>query len=76
MSRYNEIAEKLHLDYLDLWESYQNDLCVQEFGFRMIVEVTKMIFDCAPNEMVARETIRISVEEGYQMHYQSQQHQE
>lgn len=57
--------EKLWIDYLDLCESYAEEMPLHEFGFAMIRNVSKMLFDTAPNEMVARETIRVAVEEGH-----------
>jgi len=60
-----EKLEKLWIDYLDLCESHQSDLPVHEFGFAMIRHVAHTLFDCAPNELVARETIRVGIEEGY-----------
>lgn len=56
---------KLFHDYLDLCESYSTELPVEEFGFAITKFVSKMIFDCAPSEMVARETLRVGIEEGY-----------
>jgi hypothetical protein len=66
-TKYEMISGRLWQDYLDLCESYQNDLPVHEFGYAMIRNVTRMLFDCAPSEMVARETIRVAIEEGLRM---------
>lgn len=64
----NESFKKLLHDYLDLCESYSNELPVHEFGFGMIRIVSKMLFDCAPSEEVARKTIEVGIEEGFKWH--------
>lgn len=67
MNKKDDLSEsfnKLFHDYLELCESYQEEMPAPEFGFGMIRIVSKMLFDIAPSEMVARETIRVGMEEG------------
>ena len=71
--KYQDIAHKLYHDYLDLCESYQDQLPVHEFGFAIIRLVSQMLFDCAPSEMVARETIRVGIEDGFRMHLEEKE---
>jgi hypothetical protein len=59
-----ESFRKLEHDYLDLCDSYNDELPIHEFGFGMIRLVSMMLFDCAPSERVARETIQWGIEEG------------
>jgi hypothetical protein len=56
--------EKLWVDYLELCDSYNEEMPVYEFGYGMIRCVSRMMFDTAPSEMVARETIRLGIEAG------------
>jgi hypothetical protein len=68
MGHYEEITDKLFNDYLDLCESYQQELNVPEFGFAMIRIVSKMLFDSAPSDKVALDTIQAGVIEGLKWH--------
>ena len=56
--------DKLWHDYLDLCDSYRDEMPVYEFGFAMIRFVSQMLFDCAPSEEVARKTIMAGIDEG------------
>ncbi len=68
---YQEMRHRLHHDYLELCESYQHDLPIHEFGFALTSLVASMLFDCAPSEMVARETLRMGIEDGYREHVEN-----
>jgi hypothetical protein len=63
--------EKLHQDYLDLCDSYKDEMPVYEFGFGMIRIVSKMLFDCAPSRETALETIRMGINEGLNWHIEN-----
>lgn len=66
--KYCEVNDKLLNDYLDLCESYQNELPVHEFGFSIIRMASKMLFDCAPNNRVALDTIHAGISKGLGWH--------
>jgi hypothetical protein len=74
MDNYKEITDKLFNDYLDLCESYNDQLPISEFGFAMIRIVSKMLFDAAPNSKVALDTIQLGVIEGLKWHAVSPGH--
>ena len=63
-----EMFEKIMVDYLDLCESYKDDLPAHEFGYYLIKVVTKMIFDCAPNRHMAQGIILMATEDGIDWH--------
>lgn len=64
MSAYEEHIETLWNDYLDLCEQYEHKLPVHEFGFAIIRFASKMLFDMAPNDQVAFDTINVAMQEG------------
>jgi hypothetical protein len=67
-NRLEDSLHKLWHDYLELAESYSNEMQVYEFGFAMIKYTSKMIFDCAPGYDLAYKTILAGIAEGNKMH--------
>lgn len=66
--RFRELAAKLWIDYLDLAESYQNDLEPPQLGALLISYVMQMLCDTAPNIGAAYRVALTGMDNGYCRH--------
>lgn len=62
VEKIKKVHDKLWNDYLELCESYQDEVDAQTFGFLIIQFASKMLYDTAPSYELAKKTIDLAIQ--------------